>query len=59
MADHGWVRVNVGGCRFETTRETLRRVTGSMLERMFDPANKAQRTDADGCYTIPASHSEP
>lgn len=47
------VRLNVGGCRFDTTRGTLQSDCGSMLGRMFDkdqPFNLA--LDEEGCVFI-------
>ena len=32
-----WIKLNVGGAMFETSRATLTRVPDSLLGRMFDP----------------------
>ena len=50
-----WVKLNVGGQLFHTSRTTLlNREPGSMLARMFDPSSNIQPscTDANGAYLI-------
>ena len=32
-----WIKLNVGGTKFETTRGTLTSAPNSLLARMFDP----------------------
>ena len=52
-----WVRLNVGGEIFETTRETLARFPGSKLAKMVSASlnNKDQvvRLDIDPLYFRP------
>jgi len=47
------IRLNVGGTRFETTRQTLLHDPGSMLARMFDPVSPLlPGVMRDGAYFI-------
>ena len=53
--NNDWVKLNVGGQLFYTTRTTLlNREPCSMLAKMFDPASRLQpgTTDSDGAYLI-------
>ena len=42
MSMNDIISLNVGGTRFETTRQTLLHDPGSMLARMFDPVSPLQ-----------------
>lgn len=52
-----WVTLNVGGTHFTTTRETLTKCTGSMLELMFSKINDnwTNAQDRKGAYLIDRS----
>ena len=53
MAD--WIKLNVGGTLFETSRSTLTSDSGSILSRMFEPnSNLPPATISDGVYQIDA-----
>ena len=51
-----WVKLNVGGTKFETTLGTLTSSPDSLLGRMFDPDSKRPpaAVSEDGCYLIDA-----
>ena len=51
-----WVKLNVGGTKFETTIGTLTSSPGSLLARMFDPfsGRPLAAVGKDGCYLIDA-----
>merc|ERR1712029_689181 len=50
-----WLRLNVGGTMFETSRSTLTSDSGSILSRMFEPnSNLPPATISDGVYQIDA-----
>ena len=52
-----WIRLNVGGTIFETTRTTLTSVPDSLLAKMFDVASSLPpaSTSEDGTFRIDAS----
>jgi hypothetical protein len=47
-----WIKLNVGGRLFTTTRSTLTKYPYSMLGRMFDDTRWASAIDQDGSYLI-------
>jgi len=47
-----WIKLNVGGRLFTTTRSTLIKYPYSMLGRMFDDTRWASAIDQDGSYLI-------
>ena len=49
-----WLKLNVGGTMFETTRSTLMSNPDSLLARMFDPESSLPPAsmDEDGVYRI-------
>ena len=51
-----WVRLNVGGTMFETTRTTLTSDRDSILAKMFDPDSDraAASVNQDGVFLIDA-----
>ena len=51
-----WVKLNVGGTKFETTRGTLTSAPGSLLSKMFDPdsGRPPAALSEDGYYLIDA-----
>ncbi|XP_064383753.1 BTB/POZ domain-containing protein KCTD9-like isoform X2 [Halichondria panicea] len=50
-----WVRLNVGGKIFATTRATLTSDSNSMLARMFESSGWLSATDSTGAYLIDRS----
>ena len=52
-----WVKLNVGGTKFETTRATLTSCPDSLLAKMFDPDSDRPPAalSEDGYYLIDAS----
>ncbi|XP_065648101.1 BTB/POZ domain-containing protein KCTD9 isoform X3 [Hydra vulgaris] len=53
---HGWIKLNVGGRCFTTTRNTLTKYHGTMLERMFsNQEHWHSAIDSNGCYLIDRS----
>ena len=53
-----WIKLNVGGVLFETSRQTLTQVPDSLLGRMFDPdSSLPPGKKEDGAFLIDASPS--
>ena len=51
-----WIKLNVGGSLFETSRQTLTQVPDSLLGRMFDPDSSLPPAKMeDGAFLIDAS----
>ena len=51
-----WIKLNVGGSLFETSRQTLTQVPDSLLGRMFDPDSRLPPAKMkDGAFLIDAS----
>jgi hypothetical protein len=51
-AQEGRVKLNVGGHRFETSVQTLRRVPGSLFDAYFSGGRYVQETCKDACIFI-------